>query len=480
MRARIMKGALASFLVACVLAISTGAASAASKPEFQPNDPAFANSPSYTQVDLPSAWYATRGSPTVTIAVVDGGATQLPDLAPPRLLPGYNAFDGTGNVSDEFGHGIGMSSIIAAGIDDGLGVPGVCPQCSVLPVKVTLNNQFTEDVLARGINWATARRPQIMNLSLIGGPDSTVDAAVTAAIKSGVTVVIAAGNSDSPDPGANRLASDNPQAIRVAGVDANNQLNGISNYGASWVDIATPACMPSENAQGFVGGGCGTSATAAVVSGVSGLLKSFNPSLTSTQIKSILMSSGTKVPGLPVACGCVLNVYQALIAAGYMAPKQLAINLTGDGGGTVQDTSSNIDCEDQCAEWVPVGSQRTLTAKPDQWSVFTGWSGNGCSGTDPVCTVTANGDISVTATFARKLLRLTVRKQGLGTVTGTGIVCGKRCSTKLAAGTDVALKAKAKAGWKFAGWSGACHGRKPVCPLTLKTATAVKARFKKK
>ena len=481
MRRRAGKGALASFLSACLLVISgtAAAATSAAKPEVVPNDPGYANPQSYQQVDLPAAWYATLGSSAVTVAVVDGGAVQLPDLASPRLLAGYNAIDGSSNVADEFGHGIGITATIGAGINDGLGVPGVCPQCSILPVKVTTNNVGTNDVLARGINWTTAHGPQIINLSLGYNTDPSVDEAATAALNSGITVVIGAGNRGSSDPSANRLASDSPHAIRVAGVDANNQLDSHSDYGASWVDIAAPWCNPVEDSQGRVGAGCGTSGATAVVSGTVGLLKSFRPSLTSAEIKSILMSTGTKVPGLAVACGCVLNAYQALIAVGYVPPKQIAVSVIGDGSGTVQDGTPNMDCDDHCVEWLPVGSQLTLTAKPEKWSVFAGWSGNGCSGTNPVCALTVRGDISVTASFAPRMVSLSVHKRGLGIITGGGIKCGRRCAAKLAAGTEIALKAQARPGWKFAGWSGACRGRKPVCRLALAKNVVVEAAFSK-
>jgi hypothetical protein len=41
----------------------------------------------------------------------------------------------------------------------------------------------------------------------------------------------------------------------------------------------------------------------------------------------------------------------------------------------------------------------TLTGTPASGATFSGWSGGGCSGTDP-CTLAGNGSVTVTATFA--------------------------------------------------------------------------------
>ena len=62
------------------------------------------------------------------------------------------------------------------------------------------------------------------------------------------------------------------------------------------------------------------------------------------------------------------------------------------------------------------GTEVTLTADPAAGYTFTGWSGGGCSGTDP-CTVTMNADTTVTATFTPIEYTLTIVPDGPGTVT---------------------------------------------------------------
>ena len=57
-----------------------------------------------------------------------------------------------------------------------------------------------------------------------------------------------------------------------------------------------------------------------------------------------------------------------------------------------------------------------------------------------------------------------------------GIACGKTCTHGYAYGTVVTLKAKAAKSFKFAGWSGACKGKR-TCKVTTNADAAVKAKF---
>ncbi|MEW6331755.1 MAG: InlB B-repeat-containing protein [Pseudomonadota bacterium] len=74
---------------------------------------------------------------------------------------------------------------------------------------------------------------------------------------------------------------------------------------------------------------------------------------------------------------------------------------------------------------------------------------------------------------------LTVSKNGSGTVMSSpaGINCGTACSAIYASGTSVTLTATAASGYSFAGWSGACRGKKPSCRVSMKAARNVGATF---
>jgi len=74
----------------------------------------------------------------------------------------------------------------------------------------------------------------------------------------------------------------------------------------------------------------------------------------------------------------------------------------GTGSGSVISFPLGIDCGIACtaqSACFDTGSIITLTASADPGSVFSGWSGAGCSGTG-TCQVTMNSDLTVTASFA--------------------------------------------------------------------------------
>jgi predicted secreted protein len=74
---------------------------------------------------------------------------------------------------------------------------------------------------------------------------------------------------------------------------------------------------------------------------------------------------------------------------------------TGTGVGTVTSSPAGINCGSTCTFAFDENLQITLSASPATNSNFTGWSGEGCSGTG-TCVVTASQARSVTATFTQK------------------------------------------------------------------------------
>lgn len=81
---------------------------------------------------------------------------------------------------------------------------------------------------------------------------------------------------------------------------------------------------------------------------------------------------------------------------------------------------------------------------------------------------------------AAKLLKLTVSRTGLGSITSTpaGINCGRDCSESYAQNTVVTLNATPTAGNKFIGWTGA-NCSNTSCDVTMDVAKKVTANFVK-
>ncbi|RPI80365.1 MAG: VCBS repeat-containing protein [Chloroflexi bacterium] len=73
----------------------------------------------------------------------------------------------------------------------------------------------------------------------------------------------------------------------------------------------------------------------------------------------------------------------------------LSDNKTGAGNGTVTSNPAGINCGSDCSESYTSGTVVVLSAHPAVGSVFSGWSGSGCS----TGSVTMNGSRSCTAMF---------------------------------------------------------------------------------
>ena len=109
-----------------------------------------------------TAWEYADGT-GVTVAVVDSGVfVTHPDLEANCQLEGYNAFDGSSDVSDGNGHGTHVAGIIAAS-GEANSVYGVAYKASILPVKVLATDGYSAEAsVAIGINWATANGADII------------------------------------------------------------------------------------------------------------------------------------------------------------------------------------------------------------------------------------------------------------------------------------------------------------------------------
>jgi hypothetical protein len=152
-----------------------------------------------------------------------------------------------------------------------------------------------------------------------------------------------------------------------------------------------------------------------------------------------------------------------------------------EGAGRVESDLPGVGCTSTCAATWDAGTAFTLTATPGDGERFVGWSG-ACTGTGD-CALTMDAQKSVTATFARELVRLTLRAsiKGKGRVASSplGISCPGKCSASFNSGTSLRLSAKPAKGYKFAGWTGACKGR-GACVVALTANASVRATFKRK
>jgi len=80
-------------------------------------------------------------------------------------------------------------------------------------------------------------------------------------------------------------------------------------------------------------------------------------------------------------------------------PTQL-LTVKIDGSGAVNSSPTGIACTSgSCSAPFPKDASIQLMETPAQNAGFSSWSGGGCSGSDPTCTVIMSADQTVTATF---------------------------------------------------------------------------------
>jgi hypothetical protein len=136
-----------------------------------------------------------------------------------------------------------------------------------------------------------------------------------------------------------------------------------------------------------------------------------------------------------------------------------------------------ISCPGACGTDYPVEIQEELDANAAPGSVFAGWSGTNCSGTNPICLTDVDAPSVVVARFDRIPRALSVSVTGAGTIYSqpAGIYCGLACDAAFPDGTTVTLTA---AGGTPTAWGGACAAATgTTCVVTMNGDQASSAAF---
>jgi thermitase len=267
---------------------------------FDVNDPATLDpTKSYTPplLHLFPAWDYTTGSRDVVIAVLDSGITNAHPEFTDRILPGYDFINDDNDPEDDHGHGTHVAGIAAAAINNGIGMAGICGECSILPVKVlNKNNAGTWSGVAEGLVYAVDQGADIVVLSLGSKTKSQIiEEAVNYAIAHNVLIVAAAGNANSAD---NFYPAAFDGVLGVGATDKNDEKWILSNFGTQ-VDVVAPGdgiYSTFNNIADSAGGYAvlsGTSMATPHVAGLAGLLLTQNPTRTAAELLSLIETTAT-------------------------------------------------------------------------------------------------------------------------------------------------------------------------------------------
>jgi subtilisin family serine protease len=302
---------------------------AGARPTYAPPDPLAARQYYLAQDHAFDAFGDTL--PTlnpVRVAIVDSGLDGSHPEFPRSRIYAARSFVGGNPLTDEQGHGTFVAGEIAAALND-QGIAGIAFPAQLVIAKIArADGQIDVEDEADAIRWATDFGARVINLSLGGLRDPTNPqndqfsapeaSAVEYAIRHGVVVVAAVGNSDEaprqPWPWAFYPAA-LPHVIGVSALKQSGNVADFSNRDRIYNDISAPGdsilstlpltitkqrpncvdqgysdCGPDQFKRGS-----GTSFAAPQVSAAAALLIALRPSLKPDQVSDLLERTATDV-----------------------------------------------------------------------------------------------------------------------------------------------------------------------------------------
>ena len=202
-----------------------------------PNDPEYGKQWNMRSINVEPAWDQTKGK-GITVAVIDTGISQVPDLLDTNFVAGYDFVNDRTSVRDDNGHGTHVAGTIAQATNNKFGVAGIAYEASLMPLKVlSAEGGGTVADIAEAIRFAADQKADVINMSLGGGGESQLmKEAIDYAHSKGVVIVAAAGNAGR---NAAEYPARYPHVIGVSALDSAGSKAPYSNYGAG-IDISAP------------------------------------------------------------------------------------------------------------------------------------------------------------------------------------------------------------------------------------------------
>jgi subtilisin family serine protease len=276
---------------------------------------------------------AAGGGSRRSIAVLDTGLDITHPEVIGRITHTFDTDTRTGDVFDAVGHGTFVTGLIA-GIDgNGIGGKGVAGNTRVLAIRASLDGDFNERDLLRGIAFAVRRGADVLNMSLAGnGLHVSVARALGDAFFNDVLPVAASGNlarrgnplqfpaavvggrrgepgiglsvaATRPSGAVARFSTHNRfVSLAAPGAGRSGCRHGVlsalpSGAGTEWDDPESCSRLVPDASGARFAYGEGTSFAAPIVSGIAALVWQVEPRLASEQVAQVLTRSARQTRG---------------------------------------------------------------------------------------------------------------------------------------------------------------------------------------
>lgn len=253
----------------------------------------------------------------------DDGNGYIDDIHGINTLVRDNDGNATGDMMDDHSHGTHVSGTIAAKQNNGIGIAGVASNVRIMGIRTVPSRGDETDVdVAESFLYAAKNGARIINCSFgkshNEGGTLVKDTIDYISENYNVLVIVSAGNdSKNIDKRLTYPASfDSEGMLVIASSTSGGRFSYFSNYGLTNVDVAAPGSTIYSTTPGNrYGNMSGTSMASPNTTGVAAEVLSHNPSLTSYELKEILMNTVTAKSSMDgrIATGGVVDLYSALI-----------------------------------------------------------------------------------------------------------------------------------------------------------------------